>query len=375
MLKAIQFITVFMMAMLIAGCSSDDSGTNPPPEVTSASGSIGPTGGTVEIDGIISLTVPAGALSGTVDFTIDKNTSPAAPGGTMGYMSSAYTIGPSGTVFDIDAELEITYNPSASGLIHESTVVLCTYSGSSWDKLTTTVDQIDNTVAADVSHLSDFSAMADTSTVVDGVFAKLIVSRAIASIGDITRMDSYEAVFDSSYGICDPIDPIHNVVVTCNSQALDWDENTKMYIYPEVPDPNSPFITLGGTYTFTVTAGNNIPALNQAIVFPSGETVITTPAALATVTRSSGMQVEWNGAGSGTVEIMVLSNTEEVGYFIETNNDGSHFIEASNLIGINAGMGSVMLSHYNREAFSAAGYDSRSFKAARIIHTQMIILQ
>ncbi len=374
MFKALCVTIILAFAGLIAGCSGGDSGTDPTPEVNSASGSVGPTGGTVEIDGIISLTVPVGALSSTIDFTITKNNSPAAPGGGMGCMSSVFTIEPSGTVFNIDAEIEMTYNPAGAGLIHESTMVLCTYSGSVWEELISEIDQGSNTVSADISHLSDYSAMADTSIGAEGVFAKLVVARMIASVGSITRVDSYEAVFDSSYGICDPIDPVHNVDVDCNSQNLIWDSNLEFYKYPETPDPQNSFITLGETYTFDVTAGNGVPALSQSIDFPLDETIIITPAAFTTVTRTNGMQVNWSGSGNGTVEIMVMSLTGEVGHFVQTNNDGSHFIEASIMNGIAAGTASVLLSHYNRETFSAVGYDSRSFIAARIMHTQIIML-
>jgi len=211
----------------------------------------------------------------------------------------------------------------------------------------------------------------DTS---EGVFCKLIVARSVTNMGVTLRLDTYEAVFDSSYGICEPIEPIHNVDVSCEGEDLVWNATGEFYMYPEIPSPASPLITLGGTYTFTVTAGNGVPALTQSVVFPSDEPIMTTPAYNATVTRSSGMQVEWTGSGSGMVEIMVMSMSGDVGHSVETANDGSHFISSEHMNKLPTGLSTVLLSHYNRTTFSETGYDSRSFKAGRIIHTQMITL-
>ena len=172
-------ITAILLSfsILLTMSCSDDSGTDSPDVPQTVSGTIGPTGGTLEIPGVISLDVPVGALSLETDFTITRNDSPPDPDGTLGPVSSDYTIEPSGTDFSVPAEITLAYDPSDMGGGQEHEITLYTHDGSSWSALTTQGDTAANTASADIVHLSDFCAMVDTSLALQGdVYAKWVLS-------------------------------------------------------------------------------------------------------------------------------------------------------------------------------------------------------
>ncbi|MCP4567813.1 MAG: hypothetical protein GY841_09575 [FCB group bacterium] len=373
--RQLALMALLALALFVIGCSGDDNVTDNNGDITTGENQIGPAGGTVEITGKISLNIPAGALTDTITFTINQNGSPTAPPGTRGLVSPAYTIGPAGTSFSSDATLTIVYSEASLGGADEGTIVLCGDSGSGWEDLVSTVNTGGNTVSADISHLSDFSAMVDTSSYTEGVFARLIVSRMIVFMGygDPLRTDGYEALIDSAYAPCDPISPYQTLNITCEGQTLVWSSNLHFYIYPEIPDPMSPFITLGNVYDFNVAAGSGVSALSESIAFPTSEPYVTSPTYMSTVNKS-GFTTNWAGSGSGVVELMIINMGGDSAIFLETANDGSHTFSSSDLSGLIAGNYSLILNHYNRETFVATGYDSRSFIAARVMSTTLFTL-
>ncbi len=365
---------LFLAAALIAfGCSSDEKVVNSDNNYPPAEYNIGPEGGTIEMAGKARLVIPPDALTDTVAFIMSVNTSPTAPPGSMGLVSSVITIEPSGTTFDSAATLTVWYNPASLGGAEETDVVLHTCSGGPWEELSSVYDTVNNYVQAEIVHLSDFAVMADTTAVpIEGIYAKLVVGRMATSIGgsDPMRVDGYEAAFDSAYAPCDAIIPLYPVSVTCNSRTLVWDNALKIHKYPETYV--SPFINLGDTYTFTVTANSLVPALTKSIMFPSTEPYITYPTyPFDTVSQSSGFTVTWANSGSGVVELILLTGAGEQILFTETANDGDYTISPAQLSGLTPGMYSLTLNFYNRELISAAGYDPRSFIAARVMSTSM----
>ncbi|UCD16482.1 MAG: hypothetical protein JSV44_08430 [Candidatus Zixiibacteriota bacterium] len=368
-----------ILTAILTMLACSDSGTDNPPEPPpSASASIGAGGGTVEIPGNIVLDIPAGALSGMVDFVITRNDSPAPPDGVLGPVSPAYTVEPSGTSFSIPATVTIDYNQSRLGGGDESEITIYTHDGMDWLSLLTSVDTYENKASAMISDLSDFCAMVDTSHSLGGnIYAKLVVARNIYyyGSGDAVYNDMISASFDSSYAPCNPFWPIENVPVTCESYTLTWDANLKMHIYPEIADPQPPFIQLAGSYQFSITATPVVPALVVSIDFPSYAPYVTSPTYMSTIMRSSGMQVNWTNSDGGTVELILTTLSGDSAFMVEVNNNGSHFIESSHLTDLDPGQYSLVLNHYNRENISSAGYDPRGFMAGRIINSTYITLQ
>ena len=364
-----------VIAVLAWGCSTEDSGTNGGNQVTDHR--IGPQGGTIEMPGVAKLVILPGSLTDTVDFTISQNSTPPPPTGAMGFISAVCAIGPSGTDFSTSAILTITYSESKLGGAEENSVKIYTNHGNGWTLLSTTLDTMLNTAQASISHLSDFAAMADTSSpVVLGVYAKLVVARSIMSTGSIEpmRIDLIEAAFDSAYTPCNPVQPIDSVSVTCNGDTLVYNADTHIHTFPQFPSPLAPFITLDGEYTFTVTGDNRVPSLTASITFPADEPNITYPGIDDTV-QTTGFDVTWADPGAGTVEIIMTTMTGDSVLLAQTANDGAYSISAGTLSGLSAGMYSIILNHYTRHTISADGYDSRSFIAGRVVSTTLFNLE
>ncbi len=362
---------------LSVGCSDDDKTTDPgngwePPPATD----VGPEGDTLDIVNQLKLIIPPGALDDTVRFTIVQNDPPSGTPAPMGLVSNYYEIQPSGTNFDPPATLILNYSEAKLGGGDESTIQLYTYDGV-WTALTTTVDTDLNKISAPISHLSGYGGLVDTtSPAAEGIFAKLVVGRNITYIGagDPYRIDAFEAVFDSAYAPCDPIQPIGTVDVTCNDSTLVWNQNTDMYTYPETPMPMVPLISLGGTYTFEVTAGGGVPALSRSILFPANEPYITYPTMMMTLSRTE-FDITWAGFGTGTIELTFMDSNGQIVVFEETPNDGSYTISSALLSGLPSGECVILISHHNKETITADGYDSRSYIAARVQSQTMFTLE
>jgi hypothetical protein len=140
---------VLAALMTVYGCSGGDdnpAGSNGQP--SHGEGTVGAGGGTVEIDEEIALDIPADALAADTDFTIDENTSPTRASPPHNFVSSAYTVEPSGTVFAVDATVTIEYDPSDLGRADEEDVVICCDEGSGWEELETAVDAQSNEASA-----------------------------------------------------------------------------------------------------------------------------------------------------------------------------------------------------------------------------------
>jgi hypothetical protein len=120
------------------GCGSSGGGGNP-----SASGTVGPTGGTVSLGGGPSLQVPAGALAASTDITIQSTGRTAPSGGPI------YQFSPAGTTFAQDATVQM---PVPAGVANPR--IYWTEAGSTtqFDALPTSVNG--STASAQVSHFS-----------------------------------------------------------------------------------------------------------------------------------------------------------------------------------------------------------------------------
>ncbi|MCK5126637.1 MAG: hypothetical protein KAR42_10305 [candidate division Zixibacteria bacterium] len=356
-------LVLFSLSLIftLAGCSDDDTPTSSGGDTTTTG--IGPAGGTIQIAGSVSLVIPPGALPDTIDFTITTNGSPAAMSGTTGPVSPCFTIEPSGTNFTSPATITINYNPALVANAGEQTVGLYTDNGPGWVLLTTIRDTVNNTVIGPVSHLSDFTAGGDTTQASgSGIFAEFVAGRTIFTDPVFMLFDAYIARLDSAYAPCNPLQPISGATITCNDSTLYWVSQGNQYTTAGMG-----LVAPGASYTFTVTAGNGIPALTQSITFPTSQTQLSSPANNASISPTSNINVSWTGAQVGTIDIVITSMAGDSVYFVQTANDGSHIIPNAELSNP-SGTCSLILSHYNRNTITAAGYDSRSFIAGRVMH-------
>ena len=378
MCKAYLRLIFFVLFSLAAfcGCSDDSSTNDNGDEPITASGNIGPEGGVVEISGAAKLTIPPGALSDTVAFTITKKDAVTQPTAPMKPLSSMYSILPSGTDFNVAATLTVNYNESNTGGKPESDVVVCLHDYSGWTEISSAVNSAENTVSASISHLSDYCAMIDSSSVSEGIYAKLIVARNVSNMGSLTiYTDGITAMFDSAYAPCEPVDPIAGVAVTCDQYTLTWAADLEGYTYPEYGTYVDAFIQLGENYKFSVTASGSVPALEDSVTFPSKAPYLTSPALMGTYNRAEDLQVSWAESGTGTVELILISAQGDSSFMVETANDGSYLIASSNLTGLTPGVYSMILNYYNRKNISAAGYDSRGIIAGRVMCTAIFNLE
>jgi hypothetical protein len=140
------------VALLVAACGSKLPATN----TQQSSAVIGAAGGTVtSADGVVSVTIPAGALASDVTITVAPTTSPGAP-----TISEVYEIGPTGTQFATPATILFRYGSLNLGGTSASSLQLATFAGS-WVSLNAAVTDIDaETISAPTMHLSPYALVA-----------------------------------------------------------------------------------------------------------------------------------------------------------------------------------------------------------------------
>ena len=80
-------------------------------DVTCASASIGPQGGSVQVPGVGRVDIPPGALSAPTNVFMEKIPTPTIPNSGVAFTTSAVTLGPDGLSFQQPATLTLTYNP------------------------------------------------------------------------------------------------------------------------------------------------------------------------------------------------------------------------------------------------------------------------
>lgn len=159
-MKGWKWILVLIISVGLLACGKDnpaDGGDPPPPTPPREDPmKVGSGGGSVSnSDSTVTLSIPSGSLSSEVTFTVEETTS--YPGNAVG---KVYDIGPEGTQFDLPATLTIKYDDTdlPSGA-QESELVLATVENNAWTELTSTIDEQNNTVSAEISHLSMYGIL------------------------------------------------------------------------------------------------------------------------------------------------------------------------------------------------------------------------
>jgi hypothetical protein len=154
--------TVLVLAALGAGCGQPtprprvvavtELGT---PSGASTTRMLGPEGGTISTpDGLLSLTVPAGAVSTPTMFSITPITA-TAPGSAV-----AWRLGPDGTRFTSPATLSLRYaEDEAKATEPRFLRVAFQDSKRRWRPLPTTVNETTRTLSVTTTHLSDWTML------------------------------------------------------------------------------------------------------------------------------------------------------------------------------------------------------------------------
>ncbi len=181
--KAVTIMMLLSMPFAIAVCGGDGGGGS---IVEPADNTIGPEGGTVTDDGGASVIIPPGALSGEVEITVNtlpgKNDLPEESQTFLPLLGGA-EFGPSGTTFDVPAEITIPVDPPL-GQGEEAAVFFWDETEGAWREVEgeVTVAPGGGAVSVEVDHFSLFSAVTD------------VFDDFQANFGDGS---SAEAVFDS----------------------------------------------------------------------------------------------------------------------------------------------------------------------------------
>lgn len=144
-----------LLALLLSSLvACGDSGTGP------ESSTVGASGGSASLaGGSITLSVPAGALTTSVDFTADSTTS--VPSRKL-LLGSAYRLGPAGTAFTRLATLTFSYDPSAvPDGVRQSELRLQKMVGDGWQSTVgSTVDSVQHVVKGQIDGVGTFGVVA-----------------------------------------------------------------------------------------------------------------------------------------------------------------------------------------------------------------------
>ena len=351
---------------LIAGCGDDDSSTPPGDDTTTAT--IGTAGGEISRTGEVTLTVPAGALPGNVDFTVDENTSPTALPTDREGLTPAFSIGPDGTTFGSAAEIKLYYDEGDLNGADESDIVIYTDDGSGWTALSTTVDEASNVATADVNHLSDYIATVPYEA--EGVYALLEILREVTYIGSTTNIDFISARFDTVVDPCSVHHALHPDSLFCNDYELLWDTPTTSYIDDS---ETADFLVPGDTYTYTIHGNAEVPDLTQSIDMPTECPYVTNISQMQVLSKD-GFTVEWADTGAGTVWLGLIPDGSDDPVTLETANDGSYTFTAADLADLEPGDCTLNLIHYTSTAITATGYDPNSLISAGSQHVILVTL-
>jgi hypothetical protein len=150
------FVGAALLLLSVDHCSSSSSDKPSTP----SSSVIGTAGGTVEsTDGVISVKIPAGAVSGDVTVTVTPESAP--PAGAVG---AVYDIGPSGTVFNSPVTMTFHYALASLGGAAPSSLRAATYGSNTWQILAGgSVDTNAQTVSGTTMHLSTYGEILESS--------------------------------------------------------------------------------------------------------------------------------------------------------------------------------------------------------------------
>lgn len=158
----------WVLAIALVACG-DDEPTDPGivDDDGTVVGTVTQEGGTVT-SGDVALIVPAGAVDGSTEITVDPATN--VPSTPLLVAGTAYDLGPDGLDFDEPVTLSLAYDPAdlPAGET-ESSLGLYKAVGSGWQEIAwVDVDTADNVVRAQISSFSVYAVLAGRIEDVEG---------------------------------------------------------------------------------------------------------------------------------------------------------------------------------------------------------------
>jgi uncharacterized protein (TIGR03437 family) len=177
---------------------------------------------------------------------------------------------------------------------------------------------------------TDLSNLGNQGTVRSGsLFVGQLVSPAPGGTNNIadanfssTTGGSFSGGVPITVGSCSVLESISGSTTTATSTPLDAGtislsgpsvSTTLQSITKGTYIAQLSSITAGGTYTFTGGGGVDVGSFTGSLTMPNPLLTLTNQTALATVTRSSGIQVNWNGGAAGTYVIITGSSSNSAG--------------------------------------------------------------
>lgn len=190
---------------------------------------------------------------------------------------------------------------------------------------------------------------------VGNVGGVLGVANTISSAGGMNF--EYKIGFAAFFG-ASTSDYVYAGNVSVNSTNLDTMMTAAgpVYMIPSSRNPSTqPNVTFDGSSSasFSVAGSGSVTAFNASVTAPT-LSVIQTPAPNSTVSRSTNLNVTWNGTGADTVMVMVFDQQGHSVVKSRLPNTGNVTISASEMSNFVAGSGFVQVVKY-RYAVHAAG--------------------
>jgi hypothetical protein len=276
--NGIALVLGLILAIALSGCgrSTRDAGDTEvvfaPTEVGTPQGdkatkAIGPAGGTLgSLDGRMTLTVPNGALTETIPFSIQPITNKAANG-----IGLAYRLEPNGQTFTTPLQISVRYDEKdLEGTVPEALSIAYQDSQGAWHELKA-VDQTENTLTVAATHFTDWSFLAKMR--IEPAKAKVVVGKTVVLVllgcmqKDPTFADRFrKAVFGDKWNDGRPMVPEYCNFGTVASVPFGWyvdigtiESGTNPVVYqapPQKPNPNIatvafPYLVADGQDCFT----------------------------------------------------------------------------------------------------------------------------
>ncbi len=351
-------LALFALAVC-AGCSDDDDPITPPTPDPKVTETIGATGGTLTVPSKMELVVPAGALGADVDFVAGPNlTPPALPAGQVA-VSVCYSIEPSGTSFGQDATLKLFYiEADIPMFMPEDALELFTFDGTNWTSLGGVVDEVNNTVTADVGHLSDFIVTAPEPEAPAAVYLEFEMGRVYSGDPAGTEFSGYdylEAEFDANAPSKDIPSYLDAGVVSYGA----WTLNSHMGSYYYSNDDTPTFLTLGDAYDLVVEGSLEVTPLTLSVTALE-ESVLISNLADDEELDLGGFSLTWDGSSLGGEVYIRFSPDVGNSVSLTVDNTGSYTFTAAELAALNPGAGKITLSWDRSIPVTAPGYLEQS---------------
>ncbi len=158
--SSLVFVGGVFVLLSVQHCSSSPTDPSSSGAKAPSSRVIGAAGGSVaSSDGVLSVSIPAGAVSGDVMVTVSPLNSP--PAGAVGVV---YDIGPTGTVFNAPVTMTFHYALASLGSASPSSLRAATYGSNAWQILAGgSVDTTAQTVSGTTMHLSPYGEIVESS--------------------------------------------------------------------------------------------------------------------------------------------------------------------------------------------------------------------